>query len=286
MHATSPEPACPAFILSTERSGSTLLRWLLDAHPEIASPGEVLLGRLCFDLFITLSRTVCAPAAAPRDADDRRAANYATLARVRTIVDGIMREYADARGKRVWCDKTPHNLAYLTVLVETFPDARYVCLYRDGLDVAHSCLEVSRDGFMAELADYVRRSPHDLVGAMLDSWCDKTELLLKMQLHHPAICRRVRYEDLVARPTEVLPPLLEFLGVAWDPALVERAFAVRHDDGGGDQLIKQTSGIERDRVGRGRELDIAKLGPAQRARVASLLRTLGYAALPPPAAGA
>jgi hypothetical protein len=266
------EPARPAFILSTERSGSTLLRWLLDAHPEIASPGEILLGRLCFDLFITLSRTVVATLGH----EDRIAANRAALARVRPIVDGIMSEYAGARGKKVWCDKTPQNLAHLTVLVETFPDARYLCLYRDGLDVAHSCLAVSRDGFMAELTEYVRRSPHDLVGAMLDSWCDKTELLLKMQQRHPEICHRVRYEDLVAQPDEVLPPLLAFLGVAWDPAMVERAFTMRHDDGGGDQLVKGTRRIERDRVGRGRELDTARLTESQRVRANSLLRKLGY----------
>lgn len=266
------EPARPAFILSTERSGSTLLRWLLDAHPEIASPGEILLGRLCFDLFITLSRT----AVATLDLQDRIAANRATLPRVRAVVDGIMTEYAHARGKKVWCDKTPQNLAHLTVLVETFPDARYVCLYRDGLDVAYSCLAVSRDGFMAELSEYVRRSPHDLVGAMLDSWCDKTELLLKMQQRHPGLCHRVRYEDLVARPGEVLQPLCAFLGVAWDPTLLERAFTMRHDDGGGDQRIKHTQRVERDRAGRGRELDTRRLTEQQRARVNSLLRNLGY----------
>jgi hypothetical protein len=273
-------PARPAFLLSTERSGSTLLRWLVDAHPDVVSPGEILLGRLCFDLYFALLRTVVATLGI----EDRVAANREALRRTRGIVDGIMTQYARARGKRVWCDKTPHNLQFLTVLVETFPDARYVCLYRDGLDVAHSCLEISRAGFMAELAEYARRSPHDLVGAMLESWCDKTELLLKMQLRHPEICHRVRYEDLVARPADVLPPLFAFLGVAWDPGVLERAFAMRHDDGGGDQLVKQTERVERDRVGRGRTLDTAKLGPAQRARVNALLRNLGYAELAAPAA--
>jgi protein-tyrosine sulfotransferase len=273
-------PPRPAFILSTERSGSTLLRWLVDAHPEIASPGEILLARLCFDLFITVSRTVVA---APGP-DDRIATNRAAVARVRAIVDGIMTEYAHARGARVWCDKTPHNLAHLNVLVDTYPDARYVCLYRDGLDVAHSCLEASREGFMAELVEYVRRSPHDLVGAMLDSWCEKTELLLKMELRHPQLCHRVRYEDLVARPETVLPPLFAFLGVAWDPAVLERAFTMEHDGGGGDPLIKDTRRVEADRVGRGRALDTSKLGLRQRGRVDSLLRNLGYATLDPPVA--
>ncbi|MEW6271818.1 MAG: sulfotransferase, partial [Thermodesulfobacteriota bacterium] len=261
-------PARPAFILSTERSGSTLLRWLVDAHPDVVSPGEILLGRLCFDLYFTLLRTVVATLGI----EDRVAANREALRRVRGIVDGIMTTYARARGKKVWCDKTPQNLQHLTVLVETFPDARWVCLYRDGLDVAHSCLEVSRAGFMAELAEYVRRSPHDLVGAMLESWCDKTELLLKMELNHPEICHRVRYEDLVARPEDVLPPLFAFLGVAWDPGVLERAFTMRHDAGGGDTLIGETRRVERDRVGRGRTLDVARLGAAQRARVDSLLR--------------
>jgi protein-tyrosine sulfotransferase len=270
------EAARPAFILSTERSGSTLLRWLLDTHPEIVSPGEILLGRLCFDLFVTLSRTVIAT----EDIADRVAMNRATLAQVRPIVDGIMTRYARARGARMWCDKTPQNLQHLPLLVDTYPDARYVCLYRDGLDVAHSCLEISREGFMVELLEYVRRSPHDLVAAMLDSWCDKTELLLKMELHHRQVCHRVRYEDLVARPGEVLPPLLEVLGVAPDPSLAERAFSAHHDGGGGDSLIRDTQRIERGRVGRGRTLDTDRLTETQRARADSLLRALGYAELP------
>lgn len=270
------EAARPAFILSTERSGSTLLRWLVDTHPDVVSPGEILLGRLCFDLFVTLSRTVIAT----EDIADRVAMNRATLVQVRAIVDGIMTRYARARGAGVWCDKTPQNLQHLPLLVDTYPDARYVCLYRDGLDVAHSCLEISREGFMVELLEYVRRSPHDLVAAMLESWCDKTELLLKMELHHRDVCHRVRYEDLVARPAEVLPPLLEFLGVAPDPTLAERAFAASHDDGGGDPLIKDTQRIESDRVGRGRTLDTGRLTETQRARADSLLRAVGYAEIP------
>jgi len=119
---------------------------------------------------------------------------------------------------------------------------------------------------------------------MLESWCDKTELLLKMELHHPGICHRVRYEDLVARPDEVLPRLCAFLGVAWDPTLVARAFAMRHDEGGGDRLIRETSRIERDRVGRGRALDTSRLPAPLRARTESLLRKLGYEALPARAA--
>lgn len=278
MNPIEGEPARPAFILSCERSGSTLLRWIVDAHADVASPGEILLARLCFDLYVTLSRTIVKTA----DVEGRLAVNAATVARVRGIVDGIMIEYARARGARVWCDKTPSNLEHISVLVETFPDARYVCLYRDALDVAYSCLKISHEGFMAELVDYVRRSPHDLVAAMLESWAEKTTLLLKMQLNHPAICHRVRYEDLVARPEEVLPPLFAFLGVDWDPALLRQTFHMRHDDGGGDPLILGTREIERLHLGHGRSLDTHRLPDALRTRVNSLQRNLGYAEIPPP----
>lgn len=269
------EPARPAFILSTERSGSTLLRYLVDAHPEVVSPGEILLGRLCFDLYITLLRTVVATL----EIEDPIAANREALRQARGIIDGVMTTYARARGKKVWCDKTPNNLEYLEVLTETFPDARWVCLYRDGLDVAHSCLEVSREGFMVELAPYVQRRPGDLVGAMLESWCDKTERLLRMESYHPKSCHRVRYEDLVARPEEVLPPLFAFLGVDWDPGVLERAFTMRHDQGGGDPLIRSTNKVESDRIGRGRTLKLSRVAIPTRVRANRLLLKLGYEAM-------
>jgi len=258
----------PAFVLSGERAGSTLLRWLLDAHPEVASPGELRLGRLAYDLYVTLSRTSTV------NEEDRV---QATLREVRGALDRILTPYARARGRRVWCEKTPENLLYLEALANAYPDARYVCLHRDWRDVVNSCLEISREGFMDELAAYARRRPDNLVEAMAESWADKTTKLLEFEHRNPSLCRRVRYEDLVRNPGEVLPDVFEFLGVARESDVVGRAFSMVHDGGGGDFKIHATSGVGVDRIGAGANVRMERLSTSLRARVSSLSRRLGYA---------
>ncbi len=260
-----------AFVLSCERSGSTLLRWLLDTHPDVASPGELRLGRLAFDLYVTLSRTVLVDR--PND-DPRRVRD--TLREVRRTLDGILGRYAQLRGKRVWCEKSPENVGYLDALANAYPDGRYVCLYRDPRDVVHSCLEASRDGFMAELAEYARREPDQPVQAMTRSWADKTHRILAFERRNPGLSRRLRYEDLVRSPEDHLQALFSFLGVPKVPGIAERAFRERHDAGGGDRRIRRTSRVEASRVGRGRDLPMDRIEPALRARVNSLARSLGY----------
>lgn len=260
----------PAFVLSCERSGSTLLRWLLDSHSEVASPGELRLGRLAYDLYVTLSRTVSACE------DDRRAEVRETLREVRAVLDGILGRYARARGKRVWCEKSPENLRYLEALANAYPDGRYVCLYRGCLDVVHSCLEASRDGFMDELSDYARRYPNNSVEAMVESWADKTSALLRFEFRNPELCRRVRYEDLVRTPESELRPIFELFGCSWEPEVLTRAFAERHDHGGGDMRIRQTASIETSRIGRGRHVPVERISAGLRRRVDSLSRKLGY----------
>lgn len=260
----------PAFLFSCERSGSTLLRWLLDAHSEIASPGELRLGRLAFDLYVTLSRTVTVS-----EADSKKRVT-ATLREVRRVIDPIMERYARSRGKRIWCEKTPENLLFLEGLPNAYPDARYLCLYRNCLDVVASCLESSRDGFMPELAEYARRHPENHVEAMAESWAEKTATLLAFERRNSSLCHRVRYEDLVQSPKEELRAVFSHLGCAYEPAVLEGAFSKSHDAGGGDARIHSTRSVESDRVGGGRDVPVERLSSELRARIDTLSRQLGY----------
>ena len=51
-------PFSQVFILCTPRSGSSLLRYILDTHPAICCPGELSLGQLCKDLYTAFYYTV------------------------------------------------------------------------------------------------------------------------------------------------------------------------------------------------------------------------------------
>ncbi|MDP9122408.1 MAG: sulfotransferase, partial [Acidobacteriota bacterium] len=194
-------PSGPVFILSTVRTGSTLLRYCLDTHPDLLCPPELYLGLAATSLFravaglegsgvsIPLGGTVSAAVAA---------ANPHVVARVRGILEELIAPHLAGQGKRVWCEKSPSNLQHLALLDQLFPEARFVCLYRDCRDVAKSLLDFSPFGYMQELRPYVQASPENTLAALFRFWADETALLIDFERQHPDRAHRVRYEDLVA----------------------------------------------------------------------------------------
>jgi hypothetical protein len=267
----------PAFIFSCERAGSTLLRYVLDTHPEICSPGQLYLGQLCRSLETTAYYSVGQVV----EVADERERERLVAEEVRRIVEDLMGRYAEAKSKRMWCDKTTANLEHLKILNRVFPDARCVCLYRNCMDVVYSSIECSRLGFMPEFVPYVRKSPDNLVAAMAESWVEKTEKLLSFERENRERCFRVKYESLVLEPSQSLRPLFEFLGVVWDEGLLDAVFTTPHDQGSGDRKILFRRKIEHNSIGQGSALSREDVPPALLARVNELLLELDYPAVGP-----
>lgn len=257
-----------AFILSAERSGSTLLRYLLDTHPEIASPGEVGIGQLC-NLFQLLVRRTAAAEEHPLTQDE--------IARLKTrdAVGMVMRQYAAQRNRRIWCDKTPDNIRYIDSLRDVFPEAGYICLYRHCLDVVYSCLRCSEYGFMPGLATYAARYPDNLVHAMANSWIDKTKILLNLEQQADVRTMRVCYEILVRTPKEQCAAVFSFLGVSPDSNVVDRAFTDQHHYGGGDRKINLETSVHTRSIGLGRHL-LTLLPAETHDQIDKLLEQLSY----------
>src|SRR5438067_867005 len=67
--ACTPTVGAPIFILSNPRSGSTLLRFLLDAHPSICCPGELRLGAICEFVTTAVESTLGQLSASPASTD-------------------------------------------------------------------------------------------------------------------------------------------------------------------------------------------------------------------------
>ncbi len=239
--------APPIFVLSCERSGSTLLRFIIDTHPQICSPAHLHLGQLCRSLytsiFYSLGQTM--------EVTDEATRKRLVAAETRRIVDELMGRYARAKGKQRWCEKTTDNLQYLKLLHDVFPDARYVCLYRNCMDVVHSSIECSRFGFLPELAPYVQKRPDNTVAAMVESWVEKTATLLEFELTHSSQCFRIKYETLVAEPSQTLAPMFASFGLDWDETLLNAVFSTQHDEGSGDRKILFTKRVNTDSIGRG-----------------------------------
>ncbi|MBE7527131.1 MAG: sulfotransferase [Burkholderiales bacterium] len=263
----------PVFILSCERSGSTMLRYIIDTHSEVACPAHLYLGRLCADLNTFFSGTL-----AQIENLDRRYEQHLHWAvrKTRQTIQEVMDTYIKGKDKKIWCEKTPMNLEFLSHLEGCFPDARYICLYRQCMDVVNSCINRSRYTFLPEHILYVHRNPGNILAAMVENWVEKTDIMQKFELKNSDRCHRVKYESIVSSPEKILPDMFRFIGVNWESDLLERVFSIDHDVGEGDGKAFLSSGIRQNTVGRG--VDIPRNGVPGHLlqRVDALLSNLDY----------
>jgi hypothetical protein len=257
----------PGFIVGVYRSGTTLLRFVLDSHPNIAVPPE--------------SNFLNGLAEFRDNAWYRKGflgvgVDAAGLeARLRDFAWGVFDDYAQARGKGRWFDKTPSYAERLDLLDSLFgPSCRYLMLYRHGLDVATSMTRMQGGDVnngpgkrFAQLHDSVR-----VCNAAY--WAEQCERMLAFEAAHPAQCFRLRYEDYASEPERFLPPLFAFLGEPWDAGVL-RFSDQPHDFGLQDSKILETRGFQPN-TGTWRDWPAAELEQA-RALIAPTLAKLGYA---------
>jgi len=118
------------------------------------------------------------------------------------------RKLGDA-GAHYFLDKTPENVLEWEFVTRVFPEARYLVLTRHPLAVFHS----SASSFF--LGDYERAwREYDLLAAYLP----KIAAFLR---EAPVDTRVVRYEDVVRDPEGTMRGVLGWLGLDFEPAVVE-----------------------------------------------------------------
>jgi protein-tyrosine sulfotransferase len=283
---SSDVPAFPgSFVFSLPCTGSTLLRLILDTHPEIYCPDEVRLGNVVRALHHTtegLYEVVAAPAFGPATAGG--APESAAVVETRRIVCDLMGQAAARKGKTRWCDKSPSNLGSMRLIARVLPAARNILLHRHCLDMTQSCLKRSTFGFyLAIVEDYVRKNHRDFLTATILAWVEQTEELLRFEADHAGLCHRLRYEDLVTAPGAAVESLFAFLQVPFTPAILAGVFASPRfqRQGCGDAAVRYSQAIVDKSVGSGADLAPA-LGRVPRdlfQRMNDLLVRLGYPAV-------
>ena len=214
------EPAMP-IIVGAPRSGTTLLRFMLDSHPDMAIPPETgflsiadrlkgsgdALRRDFFEAVTTF----------PPDApgwndfglpDDEF---WATLLDIDpfSVADGyraFYRTYAARFGKGRWGDKTPMYCLHMSSIEAVLPEARFVHIIRDGRDVALSLREMWF-------------SPGHSMEAQADHWrsCVSTARQQGAACQH---YMEVRFEELIEHTEGVLRSLCEFIDLPYSPEML------------------------------------------------------------------
>lgn len=255
----SGEDADPVFVVGSMRSGSTLLRLMLDSHPRIAVPAETgFMG---------------AVGATKRIPDWRQGEGwYERLGwteaeldeRLREFYGGMFRRYAAEQGKPRWGEKTPFHTSHVDQMARIFPEAVFVGIVRHPGAVASSLHRRFHYGF-AEAVTYWSSTNRDLL---------RSGIALGDRF---ALCR---YEDLVQHGKPVLRALLGFLDEPWAPEVMEHHRVQREK---GAPRAVEGSTITSEPVDASRADSWAgTIGPGERRelhRVLGLAAFLGYDAV-------
>jgi len=217
----------PIFMIGTQRSGSNLLRLMLNQLPEIAAPHpphilqrmmplEKGYGDLSKDKnFVQLVDDVCKlvelnPVPWEGVKLDRK--NVASRCRDHSVVAtfGAVYDAMAEQGKAgSWCCKSLQNINYLSELESYYGDeARYIYLYRDGRDVAVSF----RKAVVGE------KHPYHIA----NEW-GATQRIALNQRKHIAAKRffNLSYETLTGSPETAMRGLCEFLGVSYTESMLD-----------------------------------------------------------------
>ena len=209
-----PSELLPIVVGGCGRSGTTLLRMMLDSHRRICCGPESSVFR---------GRALDPDALAARFGFGREEVRtiYNTARSRPEFIDGFAALCMQKSGKQRWAEKTPRNISRIGEIFRCFPKARFVHLLRDGRDVACSLRTHPRhevvDGKLIPLhtrkpiAGCARRWRDDIEGSRR-WWSDP-------RFH------TVRYEELVLNPRPVLEKLMAFLGEDWDESMLAHAAA-------------------------------------------------------------
>src|SRR5205809_2988844 len=216
----------PIVMIRTQRSGSNLLRVMLNELPEIAGPHPPHILQRMMPLmprygdlsqektFSLLVDDVCRLVElnpVPWEGVVFNRENVASRCRKRSLVavSGAVHDVAaEAWGAKTWCCKSLANIYYLPEIEDYFTDAKYVYLYRDGRDVAVSFSK-------AQIGE--KHFYH-----IAKVWNEIQQLALNFRRKIPA--KRffsVSYEELTAETENTAQALCSFLGVGYKPSMLE-----------------------------------------------------------------
>ncbi|NES84022.1 MAG: sulfotransferase [Moorea sp. SIO2B7] len=193
----------PIFLVGAERSGTTLLRLMLDHHPQIAFYSE-------FEYAVDLIKEGNWPQLNDYYEfleTDRifqssgfvidRSLSYPQL------INSFLCQKRDRAAKSL-AGATVHR--HFDRLLLIWPDARFIHIIRDGRDVARSCIGMNWAGN---------------VWTGVERWLEAEQLWVKLRERIPPERRiEVSYESLISEPVKTLTLLCNFIGISYDSAML------------------------------------------------------------------
>lgn len=216
----------PFLIIGSGRSGTTLLRSMLNQHEGIEIPPESYVLPVIYKRYKTYKKLPWAeftklilgeflshPHFHLWNLDITPLYNGLESLKKEEqslfkVIDEVYKLYASKNGKKniMWGDKTPLNTYYIPEMDFLFNNPKYIHLKRDGRDVIASMLKY-------KLAEDVK--------AASDRWLSALKTAKEIEQKTPERIIIIEYSDLVQYPESELKKICEFLTITYDPVMLD-----------------------------------------------------------------
>uniref|UniRef100_A0A3P9MGG5 Protein-tyrosine sulfotransferase n=1 Tax=Oryzias latipes TaxID=8090 RepID=A0A3P9MGG5_ORYLA len=220
-----PEDTPIIFIGGFPRSGTTLMRVMLDAHNAVRCGEETrVIPRL-----LTMRASWSKSAKERIRLDEAGVTDQVLDSAVRAFLLEVIIGHGEPAPRL--CNKDPFSLKSLSYLARIFPKAKFVLMLRDGRATVHSMIsrKVTISGF--DLTSY---------RDCLTKWNSAVETMFSQcQAAGEVRCMAIRYEQLVLHQELEMRKLLNFLELQWDPSVLHH-----------EELIGKAGGVSLSKVER------------------------------------
>lgn len=217
----------PIFIVGAQRSGTTLLRYILSSHPQIYIPpesnfipryfGQGERSTFSRERAVEIVEGILGYSTFFKDwklnlPDAEKVVDSSPDLTPGEIINTLYTEYASQYGSTRWGDKSPIYSDYMDLIQRIFPNAQFIHIIRDGRDVSVSMLKT----YHSARFFYV-----DLYYAA-EVWKQRVIMARRSgQRMGQSNYYELHYEDLTANPEEEIRKICEYLDEKFDNVMTE-----------------------------------------------------------------
>ncbi|MFD2614754.1 sulfotransferase family protein [Paenibacillus gansuensis] len=210
----------PVFIGGCPRSGTTLLGSMLGAHSESICVPESQFKIGLISKFKTYSNNI---ELLKKDlfnnkrfklwqVDAKEVKNYLinNSITIQDLLDFLVESYSTNHKKKtsMWIDHTPNNIMYIRTLNNTFNNAKFIHVIRDGRAVLASIRKT----------DWALKNEN--IQKLSTYWASQVSYGLAAESFFPESVYRVRYEDILTNTEEVIKGICEYLNIQFEESML------------------------------------------------------------------
>lgn len=229
----------PVFIIGNPRSGTSLLRVILNSHPDLLIPPECGFAVWLYPAFknkdISKKEVIVDYVNALKTTRKFETWNIDTKELIYYLLKVAPRSYAELIDQihqfygitqniqfKRWGDKNNFYLDKIKEINEIFPHAQFIHIVRDGRDVASSYIALLSKQINSKYSPNLPGNIEDIANEWQENNIKIEQSLSKIDDSHKVI---VRHEDVILKFKDTLNLLTNFLGIPYSHKMEEFQFS-------------------------------------------------------------